>query len=223
MLFQHAALDVPRLFYAFGFDARVQEYESVGLEEAHLKARRGRVNPCEGKTIISFFVPDANASRRLGSIRLALLSGAKALYVDASGTAILSGRRGRFDVVSFERFVRSSLQRARRLGTSPLVSIRIINKRDEPIRILSHSEAVSVLVLPRSSQDFTTWFTRHTVLAHHVEIGRIPTGFLTRRKSLAPDTSLVRVRQTSPRPDSDRTHRTPPWKPRDRGFEVVVG
>ena len=212
-----------RLFYALGFDGRIEEYEGLSPQEAFAQASVGRIQPIEADRLFGFFRPSSAVPKTLESVRLGLFWGNRKLYVDAEGVANYGGRMGSFDVVAFERYVRLHRSRLKRFGAVPLLKVRSTNNLPATMHIRSTNGTVDISVPPGTTRSFATWFTPHQIFVSGRSIGRIPTTFFTGIKEHLPRDSPYKLRQLSPPLSVEKVRKLPPTKAYDREFEIVVG
>lgn len=116
---------------------------------------------------------EANATDgRLLSIRLAINSGDRWLFVDERGIAKLDGQFGRFDVVRWELIVRT-MPRDINVRRSPLVQLSIRNETHGEAKLLDSAGFVRAAVEPMSVTTTLTWFGDHKVWANGRYAGRV--------------------------------------------------
>lgn len=163
-------------FFWAGFDGDVHETVPLGAEWTRSHLRRWPLTQAEADATVGFFSPWGGAPAKLGKFRLSLYSRGRWLDVDSEGIAIRDGRRGRFDVLGFARFVNSSPHRTRLFGSVSLLRVRVVNRGRPPVVVRSGNGLCGARVAPSASASFVTWAAWHTV-SDGRRVAQIPDDF----------------------------------------------
>jgi hypothetical protein len=123
----------------------------------------GRVHAC---------VSLAPTDRRLLSIRLAVSSKGRWLFVDERGIAKQGTEWGRFDVVAWEKLVRTLPARSG-IKKSPIIDLTFQNQSNAPLRLLDAAGFERAAVPANGQTTVRTWFGSHRIIDGANVIGTI--------------------------------------------------
>ncbi|GEM_PF-5588843 len=217
LLLSALAIAVQRpVFFWNGFESGL---ESNGTEWARGHLRPWPFSQAEADATVRLFSRRKGAPAELGGIRLTLRSRGGWLDVDSEGLAARNGRRGRFDVLGFCRFVRASSRRTQALGAPSLVVVRVANRSRAAVSVRSDNGLSGARVPAGGDARFLAW---EAAVQNVASGGRSATVvFDSYEDRVDPGSPWLRVRPTKPPvPLVRRLAR--PYVPFDDAYEIVV-